>query len=82
MKIWKFFLMALVAGFMFILACSEDEPTSSGGGDPNAFCSTGLCTSNNTLKQQCIDSYNTCVANNPNVNHDECQAAALLICNV
>jgi len=83
MKLWKFFLIALLAGFLFILACSEDETTAPGdANDPNVFCDEGLCTSQPALKQQCIDTYNACIAANPDGNVDECVASALLRCNL
>ncbi len=82
MKLWKFVWIALMAGILVVFACSEEEtPTDPGGGaDPNVFCNEGLCVGSAALKQQCVDAFNTCIANNPNINEDECVATALLIC--
>ena len=60
-------------------SCSKDD---DGGGlsDPNEFCDGGLCSSSDAKKQQCIDSYNTCMAGSPDSKDDECAGLALLIC--
>ncbi len=66
----------------FALGCGDDDnSTDSGGSDPNVFCNEELCVNNSELKNKCIDAFNTCIAENPDVNEDECVATALLICN-
>jgi hypothetical protein len=56
-------------------------PTSgSDVSDPNIFCDENLCAANAELKNQCINTFNTCIAANADVNDDECVASALLIC--
>ena len=79
----KVLILALVFSLGTLLtfdSCKkEDEQKNS---DPNVFCDDGLCAGNAALKQQCIDAYNTCKANNPDINDDECVATALLICNI
>lgn len=83
---------ALVFGFVLALTgCGDDQPsgtggtTGTGGGngngiDPNAVCSGGLCDSVADVKQDCIDDLNDCLNNNPDLNDDECVAAARLFC--
>ena len=61
-----------------ISSCSKDDNDKS---DPNVICNEGLCAANAAKKEQCIDVFNACYANNPDVNDDECVAAALIICN-
>jgi hypothetical protein len=82
MKLWKFFLIALMTGLLVVFACSEEEtPTDQGGGgpDPNVFCNEAGCILSETLKNQCIEAFNTCIANEP-ANEEECIALAILIC--
>jgi len=77
---WLAFIV-LLAGTLTVIGCSEDEmPTSPETSDPNIFCNEGLCFSNDALKNQCIDTFNTCIANTGELNDDECVASALLIC--
>ena len=74
-------LAAFTFGALSILSsCSKDEEEQQHS-DPNAFCNEGLCATSDAKKQQCINAFNTCIANNPDVNDDECVATALLICN-
>ena len=70
------FMLAIAIAFS---ACKKDED-ERGNSDPNAFCNEGICLTNDVKKQQCIDAYNACIANEPDMNDDECVAAALLIC--
>ena len=73
-------LAAFTFGALSILSsCSKDDENQKS--DPNAVCNEGLCATSDAKKQQCIEVFNTCYANNPDVNDDECVAAALLICN-
>ena len=73
-------LAAFTTGALSILSsCSKDDEQEHS--DPNVFCNEGLCAANAAKKQQCIDAFNTCIANNPDVNDDECVATALIICN-
>ncbi len=77
---FKLLILALIVGAITALgSCSKDD---DGGGlsDPNEFCDGGLCSSSAAKKQQCIDSYNTCMAGSPDSKDDECAGLALLIC--
>lgn len=82
MKLSELLIIALLACSLTFIGCSEDEesPTEPSGSDPNVFCDENLCASNDVLKQQCIDVFNTCMAANVDANDDECVASALLIC--
>ncbi len=72
-------LCAFMFGAMSIMSsCSKDSTSSDL--DPNEFCNGGECAVNNNKKNACIASYNECIDNTPNANHDECKIAALLIC--
>ena len=64
-----------VVSMTALLSCGDDDEL-----DPNVFCDENLCSSNNDLKEQCIDAFNTCMATEPDANDDECAAAALLFC--
>jgi hypothetical protein len=82
MKLSELLIIALLACSLTIIGCSDDEesPTESSGSDPNIFCDENLCATNDVRKQECIDVFNTCMANNVDANDDECVAAALLTC--
>lgn len=67
-------LMALAVTFS---SCKKDDEEL----DPNVFCNESKCAADNTLKNKCIDAFNTCMATEPDANDDECAATALLICN-
>lgn len=70
------FLLGIAITFS---SCKKDEEESHS--DPNVFCNEAFCATSDAKKQQCIDAFNTCIANNPDANDDECVATALLICN-
>jgi len=63
------------------ISCNKDDDDDQPASDPNVFCNEGICITNEAKKQECIDAFNTCMANNPDANDDECVATALLICN-
>ena len=82
MKLWKFFLIALMAGSLAVSSCSEDETTEPGSSnDPNVLCDRDLCAENDALKNECIERYNTCI-NVDEGSHDECIALALGVCGI
>ena len=75
----KMVIFALCVGALASLAsCDKDD----GGSDPNVFCDEDLCANSDALKEQCIDAYNACMANEPDANDDECAALALIICGI
>ncbi len=69
--------MAVLVSTLGVIGCGDG---SGGHSDPNVFCNEGLCLQSETLKAQCVNVFNACIAENPDVNDDECVAAALLIC--
>ena len=69
-----------LGGMTAFQSCSDDDDRSAS--DPNVFCNESLCATDADLKQQCVNAFNSCIANNPDVNDDECAATALLICKV
>lgn len=84
MKLWKFLWIALMAGLLVVFACSEEEtPTDPGAGDddPNVFCEREACVGNDVLKQECIDRFNFCVANEEG-SREECIILAGSVCNI
>ena len=79
-KLAKTILLLLAIGAMTgTYSCSDDVAP---GLDPNVFCDENLCSTDSQLKQQCIDAFNSCLANEPDMNDDECAATALLICKI
>jgi hypothetical protein len=79
-KLAKVLMVLLCVGSMtFLLSCGDDD---EGGMDPNVFCDENLCSTDNDLKEECIDAFNTCMENNVDANDDECAATALLICRI
>jgi hypothetical protein len=48
--------------------------------DPDIFCDEGLCATNPAVKDDCVQTFLLCLAENPR--EEECVVAALLICNV
>ncbi len=77
----KMMIFALCIGaFACLISCGKDDDDGGGTSDPNAFCDDGLCSTNEVLKQQCIDAYNTCMAGSPDSKDDECAGVALIIC--
>ena len=86
MKIVAKILMAFLflGGMTAFQSCSDDDDGGDDGSasDPNVFCNESLCANNADLKQQCVNAFNSCIANNPDANDDECVATALLICNI
>ncbi|MFC2094785.1 hypothetical protein ACFLSH_04060 [Bacteroidota bacterium] len=84
MKLWKFVWIALMAGLLVVFACSEEEtPTDPGPGDPdpNVFCNEEACANNEALKQECIDRFTLCVANEEG-SEEECIVIAVAVCNI
>ena len=79
-KILMIFLF--LGGMTAFQSCSDDDDGDDGGDslDPNVFCDENLCSTDSALKQQCINAFNSCLANEPDANDDECAATALLIC--
>ena len=69
------FMSLLFGGMTAMYSCSDDDEL-----DPNVFCDENLCSTDNALKQQCIQAFNTCMATEPDANDDECAAIALAIC--
>lgn len=69
--------LAFLVILIVFTACKKEEE----GKDPNVFCNESKCATNQALKEQCIDAFNTCMATEPDANDDECAATALLICN-
>jgi hypothetical protein len=63
MKLYKFYLIALLAGTLAATGCGDDGGSSNGGGgvDPNELCNVELCIDNATFKQVCIDEINDCI---------------------
>ena len=79
-KLAKTILLLLAIGVMTgTYSCSDDVTP---GLDPNIFCDENLCSTNSDLKKQCVDAFNECMQNNPDLNDDECAATALLICKI
>jgi len=86
----KLFRLALAVVFIVafaMIACEEDETTTSPDGtvpdDTNTsnVCSKELCAENAALKQECEELLAACLANNPSENDDECVGAAWVKCN-
>ena len=75
------FVILCVGSMTFLLSCGDDDDPVTGM-DPNVFCDENLCSSDNDLKEQCIDAFNACMATNVDANDDECAATALLICKI
>lgn len=75
----KLILATFLIAVTFIMCNKDDDDNAQS--DPNVFCNESLCATNEVKKQQCIDAFNTCMANEPDANDDECVATALLICN-
>ena len=71
------FVLLCVGSMTFLLSCGDDDDE---GTDANVLCDENLCSTDNDLKEKCIDAFNTCMANEFDANDDECAAAALLIC--
>ena len=69
-------LSLLFGGMTAMYSCGGDDDEL----DPNVFCDENLCSTSNSLKQQCIQAFNTCMATEPDANDDECAAIALVIC--
>jgi hypothetical protein len=69
-------VLLCVVSMTSLLSCGDDDD----GLDPNVFCDENLCSTDNDLKEQCVDAFNTCMATEPDANDDECAAIALLIC--
>ena len=79
-KLAKTILLLLAIGVMTgTYSCSDDATPAL---DPNIFCDENLCSTNSDLKKQCVDAFNECMQNNPDLNDDECAATALLICKI
>jgi hypothetical protein len=77
---FKLLILALCVGALTALGSCDKDDDGGGLSDPNEFCDGGLCSSSDAKKQQCIDSYNTCMAGSPDSKDDECAGLALLIC--
>ena len=58
MKLYKFYLIASLAGTLAAAGCGDD---GGGGVDPNQSCNVELCIDNATLKQVCMDEINDCI---------------------
>jgi len=82
MKYINLVLIVLVVGCLTVISCSKDDesPTEPGNYDPEQFCDERLCANNAELKQKCINAFNLCVANNPDLNDEECAGSALIYC--
>ena len=76
---FKLILASCLITVTFIMCNKDDDEATTS--DPNVFCNESFCATNDVKKQQCIEAFNTCMANNPDANDDECVATALLICN-
>jgi hypothetical protein len=75
MKLSKLFVIALLAGTLGVFGCGSDSSSNGGNGDtpdPSVKCNEGLCVENSTLRAQCQTGVETCIANEPEVNWDEC----------
>ena len=70
-------VLLCVVSMTALLSCGDDDDD---GLDPNVFCDENLCSTDNDLKEQCVDAFNTCMTTNVDANDDECAALALLIC--
>jgi hypothetical protein len=73
----RILFLSLTLGFMTM--CSDDDDPASSG-DPNEFCTGGLC-DNAAAKQQCIDAYNNCKAVDQG-DDEECKVIARGVCNL
>ena len=80
MRFDRLFVILLLAGTLGLGGCGDDDTPTEPENDPNVFCNESLCAANADLKQTCVNTFNTCIAENPDVNDDECVASALLIC--
>lgn len=72
------FSTVLLGGFLLFANCEKES--ESGASDPNVFCNEAGCAISEVNKQKCVDFYNACITENPDVNDDECVAGALAIC--
>jgi len=77
---FKLVLASCIISLAFVMCNKDDDDDATP--DPNVFCDDGVCANNETKKQECIDAFNTCIANNPDANDDECVATALIICGI
>jgi hypothetical protein len=73
MKLYRGFLMVLVAGAFAVIGCG-----SSGGGSASEVCDA--C-DNQNLKGVCESAYNTCL-NVDGGGHEECVVIALATCGI
>lgn len=76
----KILIMVLWFGSMTVILSFSSAPES--GLDSNVFCDENLCSIDSALKQKCIDAFNECLQNNPDLNDDKCAVTALLICKI
>lgn len=73
---------ALVVGFVLaITGCGDSGGSQNGGNgvDPDVVCSGDFCEIDD-VKQDCIAELNDCLANEPDLNEDECVGLARLFC--
>ena len=80
MGAWRFALALVTVVAFTMIACSDDEaPTEGGGSDPSNVCDEQFCANNAALRQECEEFLRACLEAEPE-NEDECVGGALLIC--
>ena len=80
-KLAKLLFVILISVSMTALfACSDDDEEPESDLDPNVFCDENLCASDADLKAECVDLFYDCLANEPDLNDDECAITALAVC--
>lgn len=65
MKLRKLHLTALTAlllGTLVVVGCGDDEPPTAPEDDPAMWCNADLCAANETLRNECTEEFNRCVA--------------------
>jgi hypothetical protein len=79
MKLANFFLMTVLVGTLGVLGCGDDTTNggsgtagSGGGPDPSEICNESACRTNADKKADCVTGITACIADEPEVNWDEC----------
>ena len=70
--------VALIAGALLSIGCGEDEATAPN--DVPTVCTRELCANNTTLRNECVQEYNTCLATGES--SEDCAVLAGTTCNV
>lgn len=59
-----------------LASCQVDEPET----DPSEFCNETYCSADPAVNEECSTFYTACLVDEPDLNSEECAAAALGVC--